>query len=346
MNTKGFLRKITGSAMALAVAFLMMPAINVHAASEYTVTFRPGNVGRFGLVSDSEKSAKEMAQEVADVLYGGSASVTENGAIKVRVAAGADIPAAPAYIIPNEGYCVRNWGPAPGGKVTKNVDYVVDYGRLTDGVEYTIEYVDEQSGDSIAPFLTAYANIGDSISINAPLVITTSGAGVYELKSDVSAEIILKEDASLNVITFRYAYNYDPGTVTTEIITNIPGDTVTTTENYTTYIDNGAVLTPAPAQGGVQNGVLDNEPAEEPDIVEIEDEETPLADSVDGEGEDGSAPEITAIEDEEVPLANLETSGGFNVTVIWAGALGAAAIALAIVWLHTRKKESEEDGQQ
>lgn len=345
MNTKGFLRKFAGSAMALAVAFLMMPAINAHAASEYTVTFRPGNVGRFGLVSDSEKSAKEMAQEVADVLYGGSASVTENGAIKVRVAAGSKIPAAPAYIIPDEGYCVRNWGPASGEKVTKNVDYVVDYGRLTDGVEYTVKYVDEQSGDSIAPFLTAYANIGDSISINAPLVITTSDAGVYELKSDVSAEIVLKEDASINVITFRYAYNYDPGTVTTEVITNIPGDTVTTTENYTTYIDNGTALTPAPAQGGGQNGAPDNGPAEEPDVVEIEDEETPLADRADGEGEEES-PEITDIVDEEVPLADPETSGGFNVTVIWAGALGVAAIALAIVWLQTRKKESKEDGQQ
>lgn len=359
MRKQGFMKKIASGVMALAVAFVLMPAINVHAASEYTVTFRPGNVGQFGIASGANgeaKSVKDMAQEVADVYYSQyDATVTEMGAIKVKVPAGADMPMAPGYIIPEEGYCVRSWGPEQGEKVTKNVDYVVDYGRLTDGVEYTVEYVDEESGESVAPFLTTYANVGETVTVNAPATITNSDAGVYELTSAVSQTITLTADASANVITFTYAYSYDPGTVTEEVIVTVPGDTVVTTETITTVVDNGTVVEPGAVvlDGDDQNPDADDDAEnqeaedqdaenqeEEQDIVGIDEEDTPLIDGVEGEEES-----TVIIEDEEAPLHNLFNEGGSNGVVVLAGVFGVVAVIVAFVWLQSRRKSAGEEQQ-
>lgn len=348
MRGQCLLKKIAVSAMALTVAFAMMPSVSAHAASEYTVTFRPGNVGQFGIASEanSEASAKDMAQEVADILYGAyDASVTENGAIKIKVPAGASIPAAPAYIIPDEGYFVKTWGPESGTTVNKNADYVVDYGRLTDGVEYTVKYVDEQSGESIAPFATAYANVGESVQINAPATITTSDAGTYVLTSTATQQIVLDKDASANVIVFNYTYSYDPGTVTEDNIIVIPGGTVTTTEIVTIPAANEGNVEPGAVQ--VQGGVndndadADNEDNQNPDVVDIEDEETPLADTTPTEeaGETDIPPEIIDIEEEEAPLAILQPDNGINFAVVLAGILGVVVVAVTALWIQMKKKQ-------
>lgn len=362
MRKHSLMKKIVSGMMALTVAVALMPAISAQAASEYTVTFRPGNVGQFGIASNAdnaEKTVKEMAQEVADVYYAQyETTVTENGAIKVKVTAGADMPVAPGYIIPDAGYCVRSWGPGQGEKVTKNVDYVVDYGRLTDGVEYTVKYVDEESGESIAPFLTAYANIGDTITVNAPTSIATSDAGEYVLTSDASQELTLVADVASNVITFNYVYSYDPGTVTEDVLVTIPGDTVVTTETVTTYVDNGTTVQPGAVVIEDDDTPLDDTPdddenaedaenqdAENQEIVDIEDEDTPLA----GTTGDENAEDVTVeIEDEKAPLTNIESEGGINTMVIWAVVFGVAAFALAMIWLQSRRKKSEvvEEEQQ
>lgn len=356
MRRHHYFKRIMNGVMALAVVCSLMPAISVHAASEYTVTFRPGNVGRFGIASSAkgETSVKDMAQEVADVLYGAyDVSVTENGAIKVKVPSGEQIPAAPAYIIPDEGYCVRTWGPEQGAQVSKNVDYVVDYGRLTDGVEYTVKYIDEESGESIAPFAIAYANVGESVISNAPAIITTSEAGSYVLTSASSQEITLDADAASNMIVFNYAYQYNPETIIEEVVTVVPGDTVTTTETITTVIENGAVVEPGAVQ--VQNNDdneadngnngADNQGAEN-DVVNIEDEDTPLADTVPAETEDEDKADIPAeiieIEDGEVPLVTMGPESGINFAVILAGILGIAMIIVSVLWIRMRRKRTDE----
>lgn len=351
MRKNSLMKKIVSGIMAFAVSAVLMPAINAQAASEYTVTFRPGNVGHFGIAAadNSMKTVKDMAQEVADIYYTSyETTVTENGAIKVKVPAGTVMPAAPGYVIPNDGYCVRSWGPSQGETVSKNVDYVVDYGRLIDGVEYTVKYVDEESGESLAPFVTAYANIGDKINVVAPATIVTSNAGEYVLTSVANGKLTLVADAASNVITFTYAYHYNPGTVTEEVVVNLPGDTVVTTETVTTYVDNGTTVAPgatvlpgAGADAGDRNADVQGE--ENPDaqgtaegdqgIVEIEDDDTPLADAS-GETEEASV----SIEDEEAPLSPMEREYNGNVAIIVASVFGVAAVALAAVWLHSRKK--------
>lgn len=353
MRKQSLMKKIVSGMMAWAVVLAMMPAMNAQAASEYTVTFRPGNVGQFGIASEdnSAKTVKDMAQEVADIYYSQyETTVTEKGAIKVKVPAGAEMPAAPGYVIPNDGYFVRTWGPEQGQTVTKNVDYVVDYGRLIDGVEYTVKYVDAESGESLAPALTAYANIGDTITVNAPATITTSDAGVYELTSEATQEITLAADAASNVITFTYEYSYDPGTVTENVTVVIPGDTQVTTESVITYVDGEPVVVPgatvitdedtplagdadADQNADAQDG--EDQDAEDQGTVNIEEEETPLAGGADGETEE----ESVVIEDEEAPLSNIETEENANVALLLAGVFGVAAIALAVAWILSKRKK-------
>lgn len=361
MGKNSLMKKIVSGMMALAVSVVLMPAINAQAASEYTITFRPGNVGQFGIASEdnSMKTVKDMAQEVADIYYAQyETTVTENGAIKVKVPAGAAMPATPGYVIPDEGYCVRSWGPEQGETVRKNVDYVVDYGRLIDGVEYTVKYVDEESGESLAPFATAYANIGDTVTVNAPATITTSDAGEYVLTSAATQEITLSADAASNVVTFTYAYNYDPGTVTEDIIVNVPGDTVVTTETVTTYVDNGTTVVPgatvipdAGADAGADNQEGEDQGEDTPDAgnedegdqgtVEIEDDETPLAD-----GSNDAEEDTVSIEDEEAPLSALEREQNANAAIIVASIFGVAAVALATVWLQSRRKKANVEEEQ
>lgn len=344
MRGQHLLKRIVGGAMTLIAVFAMMPVLSAHAASEYTVTFRPGNVGNFGIGFSvmNGASVKEMAQEVANVLYGAyDVNVTENGAIKVKVPAGAQIPAAPSYIIPDEGYFVKSWGPEQGETVSRNVDFVVDYGRLTDGVEYTVKYVDEQSGESIAPSATAYANVGDSVTVTAPATITTSDAGIYALTSEATQTLTLEKDAASNVIVFDYTYDYEPETEVIEIVKVIPGDTVVTTETQVTVIDRGIIVDPAPDNGGEDN--------ENQNIADIEDEETPLTDTISSqeetdeekhaEKESNIPPEIIEIEDEEAPLANLEPERGVNPAVVLAGVLGMMAIVVSVLWMQTRRKK-------
>lgn len=351
------MKKLVSGMMALAVSVVLVPAINAQAASAYTVTFRPGNVGQFGIASadNSMKTVQDMAQEVADIYYAQyETTVTENGAIKVKVPAGTEMPATPGYIIPDEGYCVRTWGPEQGETVRKNVDYVVDYGRLIDGVEYTVKYVDEESGESLAPFATAYANIGDTVTVNAPATITTSNAGEYTLTSDATKELTLVADASSNVITFTYAYQYNPGTVTEEVTVTVPGDTVVTTETVTTVVNNGTTVVPgaavlpgagadADAQGG-ENPDAAGDNAGDQNIVDIEDDETPLADSVNGaEDTDDAVEDVVSIEDEEAPLSVIEKEYNGNAAIIAASVFGVAAVALAAVWLRSRTKTEDAE---
>lgn len=356
-------KKLTCGVATVAVALNMMPAMNVLAASQYTVTFRPGNVGHFALTTDNtDKSAKEMAQEVVDQYYQGlDATVTEKGAIKITVPAGTVLPAVPAAVVADTGYYVKSWGPEAGTKASKNVDFVADYGRLTDGVEYTIKYVDAESGESIAPFVTVYGNKGDTVSVNANATLKTSNAGVYGLTNAASQSLVLGENADDNVITFTYAYNYDPGTVEEEVVRTIPGDTVTTTQTVTTVVDNGTTTTPGATQiqGGGANAagnagagnVADNGGADanaddaqnaeqqaDQEQIDIPDENTPLADAA----EDDTTDETVTIEDEEAPLATMQ-SGGVNMTVVCAGVLGVAAIILAIIWMQARKRSNHND---
>lgn len=339
-----FLKRMTGMFLVLSMTVLM-PAVKVRAAESYTVTFRPGNVGAFALSADAAGGAKENAEAVAALNYAGyEVEVTLRGAIKVTVPAGAAVPAAPSYIVAEDGYFVKDtsiWGPA-GETVDRNMDFVVDYGKLVDGVEYTVEYVDSSSGESIAPVYITQANAGESRTVTAPSQIVISGGVVYNLTSEASLEKVLDADASKNVFTFRYSTE-PAGSVEEEIVTYVDGGTVITTETVTTVIDNGQTVATGGtlAGGGAGAGADANAGAgeEEQDTVQIEDEQTPLADQVPGNDAGDDRGELVTIDEEEVALAATPFEKSVSpVAVVFAALSAALAVGAAGFWFFMRKK--------
>lgn len=342
----------------LAVAVMCMPSMKVEAGVEnYTVTFRPGNVGSFAFSGDAAGSKQENAEAVATQQYAGiygadNVTVTKNGAIKVTVPAGAAMPQAPVYIEAESGYFVKDtsiWGPTTQ-TVDKNMDFVVDYGKLVNGVEYTVEYVDEESGESIAPVYIAQANIGESRIETAPAQIVISEGTVYNLTSDATIEMVLDSDSANNIFTFSYTMA-PRGTVVEEVVNYVDGGVITTTETVTTVIDNGTTVIPAntPAQGGGGAATPEAEPEVEveniPENVVIEEEQTPLAPAA-PEGEQNAENEgnMVVIGEDEVPLADFageEPTG--NTLPIWAGVFVAAAAAVTVLWIFMKKKKSTNE---
>lgn len=358
---------VIGAFLAVA-ATIFVSSGQVYAADTYTVTFRPGNVGYFSTEANQEGDRKAMATAVAAQEYSGyTYEVTAKGAIKVTVLAGEAVPSAPTYIQADAGYFAKSasvWGPA-GEKCDRNVDYVVDYGKLVDGVEYTVKYVDSSSGESIAPVYIAQANIGETIKVTAPKTIEV-GAATYKRDSKATVELKLNADASKNVITHSYTAETDEDNTEPENSGSVqnpvnPTTPSPVTQNPTTV--NQTVQNPANAAGGNANAAnaaggnantananaagenANAADANANDLTVIEDEETPLADAPKGQNNDGETEEtVTAkkagtveIEDEDVPLSDAGSSMD-NVAVVGAVLFGIAAVSVAGVWFYRKKK--------
>lgn len=341
-------KKLMTGFFALLLLFTMVPVTQVNAENTgtYTVTFRPGNKGAFALNVTSQTDKKAKAEEVAAVLYAGyKTNVTDNGAIKIELLAGEYVPEAPQYVVAEAGYFVKNtseWGPQNQTIIEKNLDYVVDYGKVVDGVEYTVRYVDIDSQESVAPSMIAYANIGEKREITVPEFLVLSGTAYYQRVSQANATMTLEQDSSKNVITFEYRLA-PRGTEVTEVTTFTDGGTVTTTETNTTYVE-GEAAAPGAVVAGDEGGVAD---AGEP-VVDIEDEDTPLADqpiaadrTEENPQEEGENSETIIIDDEEVPLSNSVKFASGNSVLIWSGVAAAALFAVAVLWFMIRRKRAE-----
>lgn len=347
------MKKQMSGLLAGIVLFLSVPTSVVLADCDtYTVSYRPGNVGYFGVSGTQSTDKKTMASEVATLLYAGNddvtaISVTENGAIKLTVAKGAAVPSAPSagYIQTQTGYVVKNaseWGAGSSETVVKNLDYVVDYGKLVNGVEYTVTYVDSVSGTQVASSAVAYGNVGDTIEIVAPSSLTISGSVKYSLKGTASKSLKLSSDSSKNKLEFTYTAK----TVkkTNEIVKYVDGDTVTTINTNTIYTagqttntanGGGAVLaagqTDTENTAGDINEVNDNEAN---DFVNIEDEDTPLGAS---DGSEETPQEIVEIEDESTALSDSSNAEKGNTAAVGVTVSTVSLLGLGTAWFLRKR---------
>ena len=109
-------------------------------------------------------------------------------------------------------------------RVTEDMDFVVSYGVKGSQVDYTVNYVEYQTGTVLAPSATFQGNIGDK-----PVVAFEYVEGYRPLYRNITKT--LGENAADNVITFEYvklaAGEREDGTTTTST-------TVTTTTTTTT----------------------------------------------------------------------------------------------------------------
>lgn len=267
--------------------------ISVFAAEEYTytVTLYAGNQGTFPggedkvVITDLKSGDRVKFDQLIDSL-----NVADSNKYYVKG-------------IRQSGRDNNDVVNSPDHRVEGDKDFVVAYGIKGDMVGYTVRYHDEE-GNELLPSRTYYGNVGDKP------VVAYQYVENYTPQVTAYTKTLISNEAE-NVFTFIYS------PVTTETVT-VPGETTTvttvipgTTTTETTVIETPAPQTPAAAgtegtagdagaagtdagtdegtaaEGtgteGTDEGTQVIEPEEvpegNPDVVDLDEEETPLADN-------------------------------------------------------------------
>lgn len=297
------------------------------AAKTYTVTFRAGNVGRFqtGLSGISNTNIELTSNYIKFTVKKGESLSSSFDFIS-------DDASLDAFFLNltddiDEGYRLKNvsnWcAGAAASAVNRNTEYVLDYAKLVNPVKYIISFVDAESGEQIAPPTIAYGNKGEEI-LCSPLSLTS-----YDTK-DVAVTIVLDaEDEDANNVVFKYTYSGTSGTVIQTAAEYTEGDTVVEPV-INEIVEEEPAAAAVAAPGGAD--------AQQEELVEIEDEEVPLANE---EQQEGTAEgDLVEIEDEEVPLA---VESDQSTTGYWKALAGGAIVvigagAATMIIINKRKK--------
>ena len=346
---KKYVKFLTGVLTAFTLLAAVVPTTQVQAETAkktYTVTFRAGNVGSFNLnagnISGENIEATEnyikFTVEKGESLSSTFDFISDDASLDayfLNVTSASDDSA--EYI--NSGYrlkAVSEWANgAANADVKRNTEYVLDYAKLVNPVKYTIRFVDASSGEQIAPSTIAYGNAEEEI-LCTPLNVTN-----YSTEDQAVTMILNEEEESKNVVTFQYTYTGEVETVTNTVTNIEPGETITeTVVNEVTVVEPGgaAVVTPQPA--------VDNQ-------VNIPDEPVPLADDqndnddedVQDNAEDPAENNQTVdIEEEQTPLADgKQDASGFYWGPILGGAVFAVIFIAAVAAVIWKKKISHNN---
>ena len=231
---------------------------------------------------------------------------------------------------------------APAFRVTGDADYVVAYGVRGDQVAYTVQYQDED-GETLAASQTFYGNVGDK-----PVVAYRYVDG-YSPQSLALTKTLSANEAE-NIFTFVYTQG-DPDTIVrteteTTVVTGEPS-VITVVAGAPAAAGTAAGGTAAGAAGGTGTGgaadagdgtaagevadggteTVEEEPVPEgtQDIVDLDEEETPLGD----------------LEIEDNTGANAE---GLSMvgSVAVAAAAGVILICLIVYLMKKRRSGSDE----
>lgn len=205
--------------------------------------------------------------------------------------------------------------------VSEDMDLVIKYGLKETEVNYTVNFVDtegnplsyvDQNGVS-HDSLTYYGNVGDKVVV-ACVYIDGYEPNAYNLKKT------LAKDESQNVLTFTYKKN--PGFVYRYVdLGAINGRTTYLGTTTTTNNGNNTTTGGTTNQNGTTTDQANNDNNEGPqDVVDLDDNETPLAN----------------LNDNETP------KGFFSLenTPMVAGSLAALLAIIAIIVFLLKKKKS------
>lgn len=217
-----------------------------------------------------------------------------------------------------------------GYRVREDRDYVVTYGVLGNSVSYTVQFQTED-GTDLAPPETYYGNIGDR-PVVAFLYIDGYLPQAYNLTGT------LQSDPAANVFTFVYTpISEEAAAAGAEAGAAAGGTTTTPPAAGTAAGAAGAGAGAGAGDAAAADAAAEAEGVEPPeDLVEIGDEETPLANP---EGDEGD--NLRSLEDERTPLS----SGDF-ATVLWnlpaAGKVGILSLLILAGagggYVYARKK--------
>lgn len=277
------------------------------ANKSYTITYAPGILGKFdeNFINKNEKAYGKANVSVSKA----------TGSITIKVASTAVMPNAPTandvefknsknkdkYYVLTSG-----WQPA-STKVSESETYVVQYGALVKGVEYTIRYVDAISNQDVATPTIARANAGE--------VMNAFAMNVNNYTFDSQAKSMkLSHDSKKNTITFYYNATVKTNVVNEEVITRVP--LVTTVTNQTTT-----------------NVPVTNQTTPNNEETTINENDVPLANGDDNKEE-------TTINENDVPLANGDELSKNNQTLYYS--IGAIAVLGSLVALFIFLKKKKE----
>lgn len=224
-------------------------------------------------------------------------------------------------VTPKDGYYIKggSWATSVGTPITKSSEYILTYGKLSsNAVSYRIEYVDAESGSQIANSVIRYANPGETI--------ITPGVKFIENYAFVAAspkEGIKLSETQNNVI--QLSYRYTAGRTIENIVNRV-------VEGETTIITVNPV---APVVTPPQTPVTPE--------VNIEEENTPQAETPTEENENNSEDEETIIEDEKTPEGSApgqeEKEQKSNLGIIVASVLAAIAVLFVVAYIVVAKKK-------
>ena len=222
--------------MIFILAVSAVSVIPVQAAATYTLTFRSGNVGSFDTAkvgaAVKNSSLVEVKKEYIKVKAkrGDSVAAAVYDAFGRAVQGSGDMNAMfLSFLSENKGYTLLDestWGPKTSDNVRHNKEYVLDYGTIVNPVSYTVNYVDAESGDSVAAPIFSYGSSGDSVTV-APVTVS-------EYETDDDAVTIILDKNSDNTVTFKYSYTgetFIPGQTTHRTVTEYQTNVVTVTQN-------------------------------------------------------------------------------------------------------------------
>lgn len=342
------MRKMRKVLTGLAVVAMMVSLVLPAQAENYKYTFRlsPGTQGeldRTGAVEFEGKAAIvfKANDSNSNNPKGGTVTVTAGGSTTTY-----------AVTIPESAedagkYYVKGIRKSGRDKILanetieKDADYVVAYGVMKNPVQYTVYYRDA-SGRNLLDPQTFTASVGDK-----PVVACQDIDGYMPNALNMTGT--LKADAASNVFTF--VYSVMPGSAG-GVVTNEEVETVTNTTTQFVPAEGAEAGAADAAGGGV--AVI---PGEGGDAQG----EGGAGEAEGGEETPAEPQELIDLDDEEVPLANIPGSNGNSFGIgepgsffvnmppaVIVGVVSMAVLAVAAAWylLFMRKKGTNKGNDE
>lgn len=299
------------------IALAMMLALTLSTTPTYAnekrfyhITYSPGLIGKFkqSLVDEYKKVYGEEDVIVSKV----------TGAIRIKASVDENMPNAPTQndiefknAEDSSQYYVKSGGWEPSStNIKQNETFVVQYGALVDGVDYTIRYVDAITNTDVATPVLGKANKNETIAAYAKNI----EGYTFDTQSKTK---VLVENAEENILTFYYTAEDD--TIYIENVVNnvVPGDVEVVTEPV------GELVVPGENQPAVSG---------EDGTEVVGDNETPLANNNETE---------ETIKDNETPLANNADELKRNNMLLYSG-IGIVAVVAVLIAIIAKKKKKVE----
>lgn len=231
---------------------------------------------------------------------------------------------------------------APAFRVTGDADYVVAYGVRGDQVAYTVQYQDED-GETLAASQTFYGNVGDK-----PVVAYRYVDGY--IPQSLALTKTLSANEAENIFTFVYTQG-DPDTIVrTETET-----TVVTGEPSVITVVAGAPAAAGTAAGGTAAGGTGTGGAADAGdgtaAGEVADGGT---ETVEEEPVPEGTQDIVDLDEEETPLGDLEIEDNTGANAEGLSMVGSVAVAAAagviliclIVYLMKKRRSGPDETEE